>query len=80
MSENPLTLDNKTFFLSENLSNNVANVANVAKPEDGDFLGPDLGDAIIANDEAMQNALAAIDKALVECAGNPGALAGDARL
>jgi len=75
MSENPLTLDNKTFFLSENLSNNVANVANVAKPEDGDFLGPDLGDAIIANDEAMQNALAAIDKALVECAGNPGALA-----
>jgi len=48
-------------------------------PESGGVMFS-LDDAIPAIGEAMQNALAAIDKALVECAGNPGALAGDARL
>jgi hypothetical protein len=65
----------ENFFPGVNHQNDVANVANVATFEIDDFLGPDLEEAISAADEAMQNALAVIDKALTESGNNPGALA-----
>jgi hypothetical protein len=57
------------FSSGESLSNDIANVANVA----GSTF--DLDDAIDPEDESMQNALAIIDEALEECTDNPGVLA-----
>jgi hypothetical protein len=57
----------ENIFPAENLTNDIANIANVV----GDF----LGGAVDAAEEEMQNALAIIDKALNECADNPGVLA-----
>ena len=51
----------KNVFPDENQPNHVANVAT---QETDDFLGPDLENAISAADEAMQDALAIINKAL----------------
>ncbi|WP_020562523.1 hypothetical protein [Methylosarcina fibrata] len=62
----------KNVFPDENQPNHVANVAT---QETDDFLGPDLENAISAADEAMQDALAIINKALTESGEDPGALA-----
>jgi hypothetical protein len=73
---NSPSLDNKTFFPGEKFQNDVANVDNVAIREAGDFLN--LDDATPAREEALQAALAVINKALAESGSDAGALATEA--
>lgn len=72
MNQNQLSLDNKTFFHGENLSNHVHDVHNV-HTETADTIN--LDDAVEAASEVLQNALEIVNKALAKCADNPGVLA-----
>jgi hypothetical protein len=78
MSYDEKTTDSgpENFFPGENFQNDIANVANVATPEPGDFLN--LDDATPAREEALQAALAVINKALAESGSDAGALATEA--
>lgn len=64
--ENQQSPDVKLFFDGEKVLNQVAKVANVA--------GLDFDAAIDASTEAFDNAKLIIDKALIDCVENPGAL------